>query len=100
MSGASKSQRTIWQDQIVIKAPKSNYYHGTNNLLGAGCNNTCFSFSKGLKKGQSYATHNYCGRCRVFILIEQLRETKQGAKILCPCCKSYTRRNKARKPNG
>lgn len=102
-SHAYRKQKTVITTAGEMPAaPKLNLLGGGTKAIGGQCNNVCIHFPKGLAWGQgqqTYDEYNYCRRCRVYIPKSDLAETKQGAKILCPCCHAYTRRKKARRPN-
>jgi len=93
-----------WQITELGLLPAPPKLGRSRNVLAIGgqCTDSCKVFPKGLawsKGKQTYDEYNYCKRCRVYIPKKDLAATKQGAKILCPCCRSFTRRKKARRPN-
>lgn len=106
MAGSIKPKNVIRNGMIMKAAPKSALASGIK-LIGGQCNNLCSRYPSKLRNGQGdniYEKNAYCRRCSKFMLKEFLHETKNGAKMLCPCCHGFARttpstssRNRTRK---
>ena len=93
MAGSIKPKNVIRNGMIMRAAPKSALASGIK-LIGGRCNNLCSRYTSKLRNGKGeniYEKNAYCRRCSKFMLKEFLHETKNGAKILCPCCHGFAR---------
>ena len=64
----------------------------TGCMPSSSCKSLCDKLSTTAPLVDRYKTHAWCTLCRKHFKKVDLAPTKNGAKILCPCCKTYARR--------